>query len=359
MSANTIADPTYNVYAILSGTPGALFPDSPRLVRLLDRPTFNAYRSGSQTLAAGEFLATTPFGVNDFPFTSETEFRRPAFKYLVDATWGGDQILSGGYDYERESDPTNPTYRVTNNAFFVQQQFKLQQRWLATVGVRMDQNSRYGTHASPKLSLGGYLVPYRAGGVSSVKVFSNIGRGIKNPTFGELYGSAFTDGNPALHPEQARTIDGGVEATFGGQRYLARATYFDNRFNDQVAFKSTGPSLDGKAGLHQHRRFEGERMGDRGRAAATDRRRHRRRRLRARRYRGRRVRQHQRAVPAGSTFAAAAEALGHVRASYSRGRATVNFNTRYVGQRHDAAFLGLSIVAVASVSDRHDRWTSP
>jgi hypothetical protein len=27
-----------------------------------------------------------------------------------------------------------------------------------------------------------------------------------------------------------------------------------------------------------------------------------------------------------------------------RGRATVNFNLRYVGQRHDAAFLGLSAV---------------
>jgi vitamin B12 transporter len=344
LSANTIADPTYNVYAILSGTPGALFPDSPRLVRLLDLPTFNAYRSGSQTLAAGEFLATTPFGVSDFPFTSETEFRRPAFKYLVDATWGGDQILSGGYDYERESDPTNPTYRVANHALFVQQQFKLQQRWLATVGVRMDQNSRYGTHASPKLSLGGYLVPYRARVVSSVKAFSNIGRGIKNPTFGELYGSAFTDGNPALHPEQARTIDGGVEATFDGQRYLARATYFDNRFNDQVAFKSTGPSLDGKADFIN---IDGSKASGWEIEGALQR-------------------------PIAGLTASAGYALvdtevvafvstseqfqpgqpllrrpkhsAVVRATYVRGRATVNVTTRYVGQRHDAAFLGLSIV---------------
>ena len=34
-----------------------------------------------------------------------------------------------------------------------------------------------------------------------------------------------------------------------------------------------------------------------------------------------------------------------LRATYTRGRATVNFNLRYVGQRHDAAFLGLSAVA--------------
>jgi vitamin B12 transporter len=344
LSANTIADPTYNLYAILSGTPGALFPDSPRLVRLLDLPTFNAYRSGSPTLGAGQFLATTPFGVGDFPFTSETEFRRPAFKYLADATWGGDQMLSGGYDYERESDPLNPTFLVENNAWFVQQQFKLQQRWLATVGVRMDRNSRYGTHASPKLSLGAYLVPYRAGAVSSLKAFSNIGRGIKNPAFAELYGSAFTDGNPALNPERARTIDAGVEATFDRQRYLARATYFDNRFNDQVAFKSTGPGLDGQADFIN---IDGSKASGWEIEGALQR-------------------------PVAGLTASAGYALvdtrvvafvstseqfqpgqpllrrpkhsAVVRASYVRGRATINANVRVVGQRHDAAFLGLSAI---------------
>ena len=32
LSADTIGDPTYQVYAILAGTPGAMFPNSPRLV---------------------------------------------------------------------------------------------------------------------------------------------------------------------------------------------------------------------------------------------------------------------------------------------------------------------------------------
>ncbi|MCU1382442.1 MAG: hypothetical protein JWL71_1139, partial [Acidobacteria bacterium] len=209
LSADTIGDPTYRVYAILAGTPGAIFPDSPRLVRLLDQPTFAAFQSGSQTLGAGQFLATTPFGVSDFTSTSTSEFRRPAFRYQANAAWGGTQLLSGGYDYERESDPLNPAFLVENHAYFVQQQFHARDRWLATVGVRLDHNSRYGDNASPKVSLGGFLLPYRKGAASSVKVFSNIGRGIKNPTFGELYGSAFSDGNPGLSPERARTIDAG------------------------------------------------------------------------------------------------------------------------------------------------------
>jgi outer membrane cobalamin receptor len=345
LSADTIADPTYNVYAILSGTPGALFPNSPRLVRLLDQPTFAAYRSGAQTLGAGQFLATTPFGVSDFTSTTTSEFRRPAVRYQANATWGGGQTLSGGYDYERESDPLNPSFLVENNAFFVQQQFHARDRWLATVGVRLDKNSHYGNNASPKLSLGGFLLPYQNGPISSVKVFSNIGRGIKNPQFSELYSTAFTDGNPDLRPERARTIDAGAEITFDNQRVLARVTYFDNAFNDQVAFKSTGPGLDGKP---DYINIDGSQAKGLELEAVLQR-------------------------PVDGFTASAGYALvdtevvafvstseqfqpgqpllrrpkhsAVLRASYTRGRGTVNFNLRYVGQRHDAAFLGLSAVA--------------
>jgi vitamin B12 transporter len=345
LSADTIADPTYRVYAILSGTPGALFPNSPRLVRLLDQPTFAAFQSGNQTLGAGQFLATTPFGVGDFTSTSTSEFRRPAIRYQANATWGGSQTLSGGYDYERESDPLNPSFLVENNAFFVQQQFHAKDRWLATVGVRLDKNSHYGNNASPKVSLGGFLLPYQNGSISSVKVFSNIGRGIKNPQFSELYSSAFTDGNPDLRPERARTIDAGAEITFDDQRVLARVTYFDNAFNDQVAFKSTGPGLDGKPDFinidgSQAKGWELEAVLQRPIDGFT--------------------------ASAGYAlvdtkvvaFVSTSEQFqpgqpllrrpkhsAVLRATYVRRRATVNFNLRYVGQRHDAAFLGLSAVA--------------
>jgi len=344
VSADTIADPTYRVYAILAGTPGALFPDSPRLVRLLDQPAFAVYQAGSQTLGAGQFLAATTFGVSDFTSTTRSEFRRPALRYQANAVWGGGQMLSGGYDYERESDPLNPSFLVENNAFFVQQQFQAQDRWLATVGVRLDRNSHYGNNASPKLSLGGFLLPYQKGAVSSVKVFSNIGRGIKNPQFGELYSTAFTDGNPDLRPERARTFDAGGEITFADQRVLARVTYFDNAFNDQVAFKSTGFSLDGKP---DYINIDGSKANGWELEGVLQR-------------------------PVAGFTASAGYALvdtrvvafvstseqfqpgqpllrrpkhsAVLRATYARGRATINFNMRYVGQRHDAAFLGLSIV---------------
>jgi vitamin B12 transporter len=348
LSADTIADPTYRVYAILEGTPGALFPNSPRLVRLLDQPTFAAFQSGGQTLASGQFLATTNFGVSDFVSTSETEFRRPAFKYQADFNWAGGQLLSGGYDYERETDPLHPDFLVENHAYFLQQRFAAMDRVFATVGARLDRNSRYSNNVSPKAGGGAFLQPYRPGLFSSAKVFVNVGRGIKNPTFGELYGSAFLDGNPGLNPERARTVDAGVEATFDSQRFLGRVTYFNNAYNDQVAFKSTGPGLDGKPDFINIDGSEAEGWELEGGL--------------------------QKPVAGGLTasggyalvdtkvvaFVSTSEQFqpgqpllrrpkhaAMMRLTYSRGRGMLNFNLRYVGQRHDAAFLGLSAVPSA------------
>lgn len=346
LSADTIADPTYQVYAILEGTPGAIFPDSPRLARLLDQPTFAAFQSGSRTLGAGQFLATTDFGVSDFPFTSESELRRPAFRYQADFNWAAGQMLSGGYDYERETDPLHPDFLVRNNAYFIQQQFRASDRWFATLGARLDHNSRYGNNPSPKVGVGGFLLPYRSGPVSSAKAFANVGRGIKNPTFGELYGSAFSDGNPNLSPERARTMDAGVEATFDSRRFLGRVTWFNNAYDDQVAFKSSGPGVDGKPDFINIDGSEAKGWELEGAL--------------------------QKPVAGGLTasagyalvdskvvaFASTSEQFqpgqpllrrprhsATLRLTYSRGRALASFNLRYVGQRHDAAFLGLSAVS--------------
>lgn len=344
VSADRIADPSFNVFAILTGRPGALFPDSPRLVRLIDERTFDAVRGGAQSLGAGQFLAWTPFGVGDFPFTSEAELRRPAFKYQMNARWGGGQVFTGGYEFERERNPLASGFTVDNHAYFGQQQFNLHDRWFVTAGGRVDDNSRYGTEFSPKASLGGFVRPFRNGAVSSIKVFANLGRGIKNPLFGELFGSAFSDGNPTLHPERARTFDAGTEMTFDSQRWFARVAYFDNRFIDQVAFRSTGFAPDGRPDFLN---IDGSKADGWELEAVLQR-------------------------PLGGLTAGGAYSLvdtevvsfvstseqfqpgqpllrrpkhsGMLYARYVAGRAAVHVHARLVGERHDAAFLGLAAV---------------
>ena len=345
-SDDTVADASFNIYAILEGEPGAVFPDSPRLVELLDQPSFDRLVADPSGLGAGQFLATTPFGRSDFPFTFASQFQRESLNYQLNATWMDDQVLSTGYDYYRETDPLNPSFIIENHAYFAQQQFTIADHWFATIGARVDDNSRFGTEMSPKLSVGGYPVPFGTGSVSSVKVFANIGKGIKNPTFGELFGSGFVDGNANLNPERARTIDVGAEVTFDDQRWLTRATYFDNNYEDQVAFQFS-PRFGGD-GIPDYLNIAGSQANGVELEIGLQR-------------------------PIGGVTASATYALvdtevvatvstseqfqpgqpllrrpkhsGTLRVNYTRGRGSLYLNLRVVSERHDTAFIGLARVS--------------
>ena len=344
-SADEITDPSYAVHAILAGQPGARFPDSPRLVRLLDDTTFQGLVADPGSLPGGHFLATTPFGVHDFPGTFQSAFRRPAVHYQVDVTWLDDQVLSAGYTYERESDPRQH-FRGDAHAYFAQQQFALADRWYVTLGGRIDAHSHYGTDFSPKLSAGGYPVPFRSGPLSSVKLFTSVGKGIKNPAFSELFGSAFVDGNPDLQPERARTLEAGLEVTLDNQRYVGRVTYFDNAFTDQVAFQfSPGFGGDGLpdflniAGADAHG-VELEARLQRPIAGMTA-------------HVGYALvgTEVVSTVSPSDQFQPGQQLLrrprhaGTVQLTYTRGRGSVHAHVRAIGQRHDSSFLGLARVS--------------
>jgi len=349
-SADSVADPFFNVYTLLRGTPGALFPDSPRLVRLLTESEFRGLAPTS--LAPGEFLAFTPFGVSDFPSSSETQFRRPAFRYQADVDWAAGQRLSAGYEFERERNPLVEEFETDNHSFFVQQQFSGHDRWFATVGGRVDDKSRYGTSFSPKISAGVHVVAPRAQAFSSLKVFASAGKGIKNPQFGEVFGSAFADGNPDLEPERVRAIDGGVEATFAAERLRAGATVFDSRYRDLVEFRSSNPffSLDGvpdfinvagaKArGVELEGALQRPVAGITASASYT--------------FLSSEVTD---TVNTGVQFQPGQPLLrrprhsGSVRAAYQVARLTAYGEVRVVGERHDSSFLFLSTVAGPNVA---------
>jgi outer membrane receptor protein involved in Fe transport len=208
---------------------------------LIGAAEFNALAAAGGLPAPGQFLASRQ--VADFPFASTTEFERPAFRYQADYSVGGARTTAG-YDWEREVNPLVADFRLDNHAFFVQQHLSLGDRWFVTVGGRIDSKDSYDTFASPKFSAGGFLIPYRNGAISSLKVFGNIGKGIKSPTFTERFGGSFADPSPDLQVERARTGDLGIESTFDGQRFVARVVYFNNDYLDQIAFRS-GVAGDG------------------------------------------------------------------------------------------------------------------
>jgi vitamin B12 transporter len=343
-SVDTAADP-FSVYTILTGTPNALFPNGTRLVRLIDVAEFNTLVAAGAMPAPGQFLASRQ--ASDFPFTSVTEFERPAFRYQADFTAGAART-SAGYEWERERNPAVNGFTLNNHAAFIQQHVSIGERVFVTAGARFDSKDTYDTFVTPKFSIGGFVVPFRRGRVSSVKVFGNIGRGIKSPTFSERLGSAFSDPNPSLAVELARTGDAGIEATFADQRFFARATYFDNDYIDQIAFRS-GVAGDG---IPEYINIDGSRANGWELEWALQR-------------------------PIAGLSAAASYAhvdhrvvtnlstsqqfqpgqpllrrprnAGSLRASFVRGPVTLNADARIVGDRHDHSFLSLRTVPNAQM----------
>ena len=343
LSVDTVGDPQSRVFAILEGEPGALFPAGPRLVRLLDQAAFDTLAADPAGLGTGQFLAQSgPYSGFDYPFDFEAKLRRPAVRYQLNATWLDNQVLSAGYDYYRETNALDDVQTVENHSWFVQQQFNVADAWFVTGGTRIDDNAHYGTAVSPKLSAGGYPLPYREGALSSVKVSANVGRGIKNPGFFQLYGGQWVDGDLSLRPERALTVDAGAELTFDDQRWLASLTWFNNDYEDQIAYS---PSLGfGGDGVADYVNIDGSRAGGVELEFGMQR-------------------------PLGGVTASASYALvdtevvtnastseqfqpgqpllrrprhsGNVRVGYTRGRGSLHLNVRVAGDRHDSAFLGL------------------
>jgi vitamin B12 transporter len=176
-----------------------------------------------------------------------------------------------------------------------------------------------------------------------MRIFGNVGKGIKSPTFSERFGGSFADPSPDLKVERARTTDAGVETSFADQRLRATATWFDNRYRDQIEFRSSSPffSPDGQpdylniAGSNAHG-LELEGALDRPvhgvTAAATY------------TFLDTKVVE---TLNTGAQFQPGQPLLrrpahsGTVRVSYVAPRVLLQWDTRFVGQRHDSAFLSL------------------
>ena len=198
LSVDSFANPPYLTFAILTGTPNALFPNGTRLVRLIDAAEFNALVAAGALPAPGQFLASDT--TSDFtgpPSLKRSSATAPAVRYQGDVAFAGSQRLSVGYEWDgsvrpiRSSAPGSAEQRGLHSAAV-----RLRQPVVRDLRRACDSKEGYDTFFSPKLSAGGFLLPFTSGGVSSVKVFGNIGRGIKSPTFSERFGGSFADPVP-------------------------------------------------------------------------------------------------------------------------------------------------------------------
>jgi vitamin B12 transporter len=116
-----------------------------------------------------------------------------------------------------------------NVAFYAQAVTDIGARVNLTIGVRMEDNQRFGTY-----------VTYRVGAVyglaAGTRVRATAGTGFREPAFFENYSTGFTVGNPDLRPEHSRSWELGLEQTIARDRAMFSATFFDQRFVDMIDY---------------------------------------------------------------------------------------------------------------------------
>ncbi|MDX1675863.1 MAG: TonB-dependent receptor, partial [Longimicrobiales bacterium] len=106
-----------------------------------------------------------------------------------------------------------------------------------TLGGRIDESDTYGTFETYRL--GATIEP-----VTGTRLKGAWGRGFKEPSFDQVFGSGFGDtGNPALEPERSRSWEAGLEQelTAGAASATVAVTWFDQRFERLIQYTFTPP----------------------------------------------------------------------------------------------------------------------
>lgn len=180
-------------------------------------------------------------GFTAFDGSSTSVFRSDQRRFTGDYFWRfliGISATTIGVEYKTEelsqvslSDFGSSSAEASRNnrAYYLQEEIGLGNRLFVTGGVRMEDNSLFGTDVNPKGSVA-YL--FRDWGL---KLRGTVGTGIKNPTFVEQFGSSFSTGNPDLDPEQSLIWDVGADQSLGTWGHLS-VTYFTSRFRDLIAY---------------------------------------------------------------------------------------------------------------------------
>ncbi len=121
-----------------------------------------------------------------------------------------------------------PLKTMNTLGYYLQDQIKLFDRSFTTLGVRYDDNNRFGGHET-----------WRANELYTIKetatrLKASYGTGFKAPTLNQLYDTIYGTGNPNLKPETSRGWDVGVEQDVFKKFSTLGISYFENAFDNLI-----------------------------------------------------------------------------------------------------------------------------
>ncbi len=244
--------------------------------RLNDRAS---YRLSYHRVDANRTFLDGPQGVGAFgepAFTSISDFASDidTFQARTDLQLGSANLLTAGYEFERESyrdfssdeSPNPPRGSLgiiqRSHAFFVQNQTRLlADRLQLSLAFRLQDYdlsapnfsggaARYASltfAAPPRAYTGDGSVAYFFKSTNT-KLRAHVGNGYRAPSLYERFGAGFFGGSftafgdPRLKPERSLAVDGGIDQSLLRGRVRLSATYFYTRLQNIIDFGSLPPT---------------------------------------------------------------------------------------------------------------------
>ena len=147
-----------------------------------------------------------------------------------------DHLLTAGVDFTYDDtsiwnrgSKSIDAKNLTNRSVYLQDQWSITPELKLIGGIRYDNNSAFGSHTSPSVSLGYDITPKTHAYVSYAGYFLT-------PTPNQLY--APTYGNPNLKPESGNTQEIGIAHDFGKGLNVA-AHYYRRHSKDRIGYDRT------------------------------------------------------------------------------------------------------------------------
>jgi vitamin B12 transporter len=191
-----------------------------------------------------------------YPAASSNSSKRDSVYVQSDYSFNPHLLALAAFRYENERGFTLSPFGKTpasrdNFSYVAEVQASLGTRVYLTLGGSLEDNAVFGVAAIPRASLAYYLVRPRSGGVlNGTKLKFNYGQGIKEPSIFEATSSLFgllsqaTNGAQLIAQfniapiaaERSRSFDFGFEQLAWNGRAGLAATFFYNRFTNQIEF---------------------------------------------------------------------------------------------------------------------------
>jgi len=122
-----------------------------------------------------------------------------------------------------------PVKTMNTVGYYLQDQLTLLERSFTTLGVRYDDNNRFGGHFTWRAN------ELFAINETGTRLKGSYGTGFKAPVLLQLYDTQNGDGgNPNLKPETSKNWDAGLEQDVWGNKVTAGVTYFHNSISNLI-----------------------------------------------------------------------------------------------------------------------------